>query len=78
MKNLLEKLLCQAEKNVHYQEIMADQVVELSEFEAQAQRVDDLIVQAENQLSDADFELVTNLISEMGVLFAISKFQNKY
>ena len=46
--------------------------VEDSEIEAQGKVVESLIEKLENQLSAADFELVSNLISELSVFQLIS------
>ena len=73
--NLLDKLSESVEKSENFRRIMKDGIVEDSEIEAQGQVVESLIEKLENQLSAADFELVSNLISELSVFQLISNYR---
>lgn len=72
---LLDKLSESVEKSENFRRIMKDGIVEDSEIEAQAKVVESLIEKLENQLSEADFELVSNLISELSVFQLISNYR---
>lgn len=72
---LLDKLSESVEKSENFRRIMKDGIVEDSEIEAQAKVVESLIEKLENQLSAADFELVSNLISELSVFQLISNYR---
>ena len=72
---LLDKLSESVEKSENFRRIMKDGIVEDSEIEAQAKVVESLIEKLENQLSESDFELVSDLISELSVLHVISNFR---
>lgn len=69
---LLDKLSESVEQSENFRRIMKDGIVEDSEIEAQGKVVESLIEKLENQLSAADFELVSNLISELSVFQLIS------
>ena len=73
--NLLDKLSESVEKSENFRRIMKDGIVEDSEIEAQGKVVESLIEKLENQLSAADFELVSNLISELSVFQLISNYR---
>lgn len=72
---LLDKLSESVEKSENFRRIMKDGIVEDSEIEAQGKVVESLIEKLENQLSAADFELVSNLISEFSVFQLISNYR---
>ena len=72
---LLDKLSESVEKSENFRRIMKDGIVEDSEIEAQGKVVESLIEKLENQLSAADFELVSNLISELSVFHLISNYR---
>ena len=72
---LLDKLSESVEKSENFRRIMKDGIVEDSEIEAQAKVVESLIEKLENQLPAADFELVSNLISELSVFQLISNYR---
>ena len=72
---LLDKLSESVEKSENFRRIMKDGIVEDSEIEAQAKVVESLIEKLENQLSASDFELVSNLISELSVFQLISNYR---
>ena len=72
---LLDKLSESVEKSENFRRIMKDGIVEDSEIEAQGKVVESLIEKLENQLSAADFELVSNLISELSVFQLISNYR---
>lgn len=72
---LLDKLSESVEKSENFRRIMNDGIVEDSEIEAQGKVVESLIEKLENQLSAADFELVSNLISELSVFQLISNYR---
>ena len=71
----LDKLSESVEKSENFRRIMKDGIVEDSEIEAQGKVVESLIEKLENQLSAADFELVSNLISELSVFQLISNYR---
>jgi hypothetical protein len=54
---------------------MKDGIVEESEIEAQGKLVESLIEKLENQLSESDFKLVSDLISELSVFQLISNYR---
>ena len=72
---LLDKLSDLVEKSESFRRIMSDGVVDDAELEAQGKLVEELIEKLENQLSDSDFELVSNLISELSVFHLISNYR---
>lgn len=72
---LLDKLSESVEKSENFRRIMKDGIVEDSEIEDQGKVVESLIEKLENQLSAADFELVSNLISELSVFQLISNYR---
>ncbi len=72
---LLDKLSESVEKSENFRRIMKDGIVEDSEIEAQGKVVESLIEKLENQLSAADFELVSNLISELSVFQLIFNYR---
>lgn len=72
---LLDKLSESVEKSENFRRIMKDGIVEDSEIEAQGKVVESLIEKLENQLSAADFELVSNLILELSVFQLISNYR---
>lgn len=72
---LLDKLSESVEKSESFRRIMSDGIVEDSEIEAQGKLVENLISKIENQLSESDFELVSDLISELSVLYVISNYR---
>ncbi len=72
---LLEKLSESVEKSESFRRIMKDGIVEESEIEAQGKLVESLIEKLENQLSESDFKLVSDLISELSVFQLISNYR---
>lgn len=72
---LLDKLSESVDKSESFRRIMSDGIVEDSEIEAQGKLVEGLISKLENQLSESDFELVSDLISELSVLYVISNYR---
>ena len=76
-QTLLDSLVEQVEKSKSFQNIMADGKVTDSEVMALADRINVLIAQVEKKLSDEDFKLVSELLSELAVLYAITKFNEK-
>lgn len=72
---LLDKLSDSVEKSESFRRIMSDGIVDDAEIEAQRKRVEELIEKLENQLSDSDFELVSELISELSVFHLISNYR---
>lgn len=76
-QTLLDSLVEQVEKSKSFQNIMADGKVTDSEVMALADRINVLIAQVEKKLSDEDFKLVSELLSELAVLYTITKFNEK-
>lgn len=72
---LLDKLSESVEKSENFRRIMSDGIVDDSEIDAQGKLVEGLISKLENQLSESDFELVSDLISELSVLYVISNYR---
>lgn len=70
--NLLDRVSEAVEKSESFSRIMADGIVDDAEIEAQGKLVEDLISKLETQLSDADFQLVSQLIAELSVFNVIS------
>lgn len=73
--DLLDALLASAEQKQSYRLIMADGVVDAEELQKQQELVEELIRKTEETLSQEDFELVAELISELNVLHVINNFQ---
>lgn len=76
-QTLLDSLVEQVEKSKSFQNIMADGKVTDSEVMALADRINVLIAQVEKKLSDEDFKLVSELLSELAVFYTITKFNEK-
>ena len=72
---LLDRLSESVEKSENFRRIMSDGIVDDSEIDAQGKLVEGLISKLENQLSESDFELVSDLISELSVLYVISNYR---
>ena len=75
--NLLERLTEIVEKSENFRRIMADGTVDDSEIEEQGRTVEGLIARLETQLTTSDFELVSELISELSVFYLISNYSAK-
>lgn len=76
-QTLLDSLVEQVEKSKSFQNIMADGKVTDSEVMALADRINVLIAQVEKKLSNEDFKLVSELLSELAVFYTITKFNEK-
>ena len=76
-QTLLDSLVEQVEKSKSFQNIMADGKVTDSEVMALADRINVLIAQVEKKLSDEDFKLVSEFLSELAVFYTITKFNEK-
>ena len=72
---LLDKFSESVENSENFRRIMKDGIVEESEIEAQGKLVESLIEKLENQLSESDFKLVSDLISELSVFQLISNYR---
>jgi hypothetical protein len=75
--NLLERMTEIVEKSENFRRIMADGIVDDSEIEEQGRTVEVLMARLETQLSTRDFELVSELISELSVFYLISNYAEK-
>lgn len=75
MMKLIDKLSDSVEKSESFRRIMSDGIVDDAEIEMQGKRVEELIEKLENQLSDSDFELVSELISELSVFHLVSNYR---
>lgn len=69
---LIERLNELVERSESFRQIMADGRVEDHEIEGQARVVEKLIERIEAQLSEKDFNLVTELMAELCVFHAIT------
>jgi hypothetical protein len=58
-----------------FRKIMLDQKVTDEEIEEQAQMVISLLKELEETLTPADLQKVSNVLSEMGVLYAVSQIK---
>ena len=76
-QTLLDSLVEQVEKSKSFQSIMADGKVTDSEVMALAERTNALMAQVEKKLSDDDFKLVSELLSELASLYVVTKFNEK-
>lgn len=65
------------ERSESFRRIMADGVVEDSEIEEQAQRVEKLLEKTEQKLSAEDFALVTELMAELSVLQVVANYNRR-
>ena len=72
--NIIEKLDELVQKSVSFQKIMEDGIVENSEVEEQAKRVESLLAELERTLSQEDFERVTSFMAELSVLQVILRY----
>lgn len=76
-QSLMDSLVLQVENSKSFQTIMADGVVTDSELKTLAERISSLIEQAEKNLSAEDFKLVSELMGELAVFYAVTKFNEK-
>ena len=76
-QDLLSVLICGVEKSDSFQKIMADGCVSDDEIAELAERVNVLMRRAEAELSEKDFALVAELLTELSVFFAVAKDKMK-
>ena len=76
-QSLLESLLLQVEKSKSFQSIMEDGKVTDSEIEMLSDRVNSLMAQAEEKLSDEDFKLVSEILTEFAVFYVVTNIKEK-
>ncbi len=72
--NFLQSLDTLVRETKSFQTIMADGVVEEHEVTEQAERVNALIAQLEQRLSEEDFKLVVNTFAEISVLNLVMQY----
>ena len=73
----MESLLLQVEKSKSFQSIMEDGKVTDSEIEMLSDRVNSLMAQAEEKLSDEDFKLVSEILTEFAVFYVVTNIKEK-
>ncbi len=71
---IVEKLDELVQKSASFRKIMEDGVVEDSEVEEQAKRVETLLAELERSLSPGDFERVAEFMAELSVLQVILRY----
>ena len=76
-QSLLESLLLQVEKSKSFQSVMEDGKVTDSEIEMLSDRVNSLMAQAEEKLSDEDFKLVSEILTEFAVFYVATNIKEK-
>jgi len=65
----------QVQSHPHFKKIMLDQVVTHEEVEEQSQQVIRLLKELESILTPEHLELVSNVLVELGVLYAVSQIR---
>jgi hypothetical protein len=65
----------QVQNRASFQKIMQDQIVTDEEVEEQSQLVIRLLKDLEETLSSADLEKVSDVLVELGVLYAVSQMK---
>ena len=75
--HLLDNLSKIVTQRKTFQKIMADGVVEEHEIAEQADLIQRLVNRLETELSDHDFELVSDLIAEIAVFHMISPLKSE-
>lgn len=76
-QSLLDALLLQVEKSKSFQFVMEDGKVTDSEIEMLSDRVNSLMAQAEEKLSDEDFKLVSEILTEFAVFYVVTNIKEK-
>ena len=72
--DILTRLDELVQKSSSFQKIMEDGIVEDCEVEEQAKRVESLLAQLEQTLSQSDFVRVTEFMAELSVLQVILRY----
>lgn len=72
--DMLDRIDALVRESESFKKIMADGVVEDSEVNEQGRRVEMLLSELENSLSDEQFRLVTELMAELSVLQVVMRY----
>lgn len=72
--DMLDRIDALVRESESFKKIMADGVVEDSEVNEQGRRVEMLLSELENSLSDEQFRLVTEFMAELSVLQVLMRY----
>ena len=72
--DMLDRIDALVHESESFKKIMADGVVEDSEVNEQGRRVEMLLSELENSLSDEQFRLVTEFMAELSVLQVVMRY----
>ena len=72
--DMIERIDALVRESESFKKIMADGVVEDSEVNEQGRRVEMLLSELENSLSDEQFKLVTEFMAELSVLQVVMRY----
>ena len=72
--DILDRIDALVRESESFKKIMADGVVEDSEVNEQGRRVEMLLSELENSLSDEQFRLVTEFMAELSVLQVVMRY----
>ena len=72
--DMLDRIDALVRESESFKKIMADGVVEDSEVNEQGRRVEMLLSELENSLSDEQFGLVTEFMAELSVLQVVMRY----
>ena len=76
-RNLLDELMSQAEQSPCFKEIMSDGVVTEEEISKLSADVEALVKEIETTFSEKDFAIVSQLITKLNILHAVSLLSNR-
>lgn len=72
-QSLLDSFLQQVENSKSFQRIMADGKVSDAEVNELLENINSLMSKIEKKLSTEDFDLVSELVTELSVFYAVTK-----
>lgn len=72
--DMIDRIDALVRESKSFKKIMADGVVEDSEVNEQSRRVEMLLSELENSLSDEQFRLVTEFMAELSVLQVVMRY----
>lgn len=72
--DMLDRIDALVRESESFKKIMADGVVEDNEVNEQGRRVEMLLSELENSLSDEQFRLVTEFMAELSVLQVVMRY----
>ena len=75
-RKLLDELMVQAEQSPSFKEIMSDGIVTGEEISKLSSEIEKLMEEIETTFSEKDISLVSELITKLNVLHAVSLLNN--